>query len=86
MRYVLVMLEATSTGTMDPELNDADREILVEIRDNGRATTTLLADEVDVSRTYAAQRIKRLREHEFLTEVAPRLYDITEAGEQKLDE
>lgn len=69
---------------MNIRLNDTDRAILREIDENGRATTTLLAETVDVSRTYAGDRIRRLREHEFLTEVAPNLYQITDTGRAKL--
>ena len=65
-------------------LNDTDEAILREIVDNGRATTTLLAETVDVSRTYAGDRIRRLRELGYLTEVAPNLYDITDDGRAKL--
>jgi DNA-binding Lrp family transcriptional regulator len=71
---------------MDISLNDTDRAILREIDEHGRATTTLLAEVVDVSRTYAGDRIRRLREHEYLSEVAPNLYDITDAGQRRLEE
>jgi len=66
----------------DIDLNDTDEAILDEISTNGRATTTLLADVVDVSRTYAGDRVRRLREHEYLEEIAPNLYDITGKGEE----
>ena len=71
---------------MEIRLNDTDEAILREIVDNGRATTTLLAETVDVSRTYAGDRIRRLRELGYLTEVAPNLYDITDDGRAKLDD
>lgn len=71
---------------MDIRLNDTDRAILREIDENGRATTTLLADELDVSRTYAGDRIRRLREHEYLVDVAPNLYDITDRGRARLND
>ena len=71
---------------MEPRLNDTDQAILREIQDNGRATTTLIGEVVGVSRTYAANRIRRMREHGFLTEVAPTLYNITEKGRDALDE
>ncbi|RJT07992.1 winged helix-turn-helix domain-containing protein [Halococcus sp. IIIV-5B] len=70
---------------MEPRLNETDRAILREILDNGRATTTLIAGVVDVSRPYVSDRITRMREHGFLTEVAPNLYDITEKGSDALD-
>lgn len=68
------------------ELNDTDIGILEEISTNGRATTTLLSDVLDVSRPYAGDRVRRLREHEYLSEVAPNLYDITEKGDSALEE
>lgn len=67
-------------------LNDTDEAILDEIRENGRATTTLLADAVGVSRTYTGDRVRRLLEHEYLEEVAPNLYDIADKGADKLDD
>lgn len=66
------------------DLNDTDKAILDEISTNGRATTTLLADVVDVSRTYAGDRVRRLREHEYLEEIAPNLYDITDKGRKAI--
>ena len=71
---------------MEPRLNETDRAIIREIRDNGRATTTLVANVIDVSRPYVSDRITRMREHDFLTEVAPNLYDVTQKGRDILDE
>jgi len=79
-------MAAAQQNEMYIPLNDTDRAILREIAENGRATTTLLADVVDVSRTYAGDRIRRLREHEYLSEVAPNLYDITDRGRDRLEE
>jgi len=79
-------MAAAQQNEMYIPLNDTDRAILREIAENGRATTTLLADVVDVSRTYAGDRIRRLREHEYLIEVAPNLYDITDRGRDRLEE
>jgi len=79
-------MAAAQQNEMYVPLNDTDRAILREIAENGRATTTLLADVVDVSRTYAGDRIRRLREHEYLIEVAPNLYDITDRGRDRLEE
>jgi DNA-binding Lrp family transcriptional regulator len=64
----------------DVPLNDTDRAVLREIDENGRATTRLLADEVGKSRPYVGDRVRRLREHDYLTEVAPNLYDLTAKG------
>ena len=66
------------------ELNDTDRAILREIVENGRATTTLLGEVVGVSRTYTGDRVRRLREHKYLKEVAPNLYDVTDKGEREV--
>lgn len=60
--------------------NETDMEILREIVENGRATTTLLSQEIGVTRTYASDRVRRLREHSYLTQVAPNVYDATEKG------
>ena len=65
-------------------LNDTDRAILREIIENGRATTKLLSDAVDKSRPYTGDRVRRLREHEYIKEVAPRLYDVTDKGRAEL--
>lgn len=59
-------------------LNDVDEQILEEIRENGRATAGLLDKTIDKTRVYISQRIKRLREHDILIEVAPNLYDLGE--------
>ncbi|WP_162993882.1 winged helix-turn-helix transcriptional regulator [Halalkalicoccus subterraneus] len=67
-------------------LNDVDQEILREIEDNGRATPGLLQDVVGVSRTYMSQRITRLEEHNYIEEIAPNLYDITDIGEERINQ
>lgn len=59
-------------------LNDVDEQILEEIREHGRATAGLLDKTIDKTRVYISQRIKRLREHGILIEVAPNLYDVAE--------
>lgn len=65
---------------MEIKLNDTDKDIIREIGENGRATTTLLSSVVGVSRTYAGNRVRRLREHGYLTEVAPNLYELSDKG------
>ena len=77
---------STFNNRQHGRLNDTDEAILREIVDNGRATTTLLAETVDVSRTYAGDRIRRLRELGYLTEVAPNLYKIPDDGRAKLED
>jgi len=68
----------------DVPLNETDEEILTEIVENGRATTRLLADVVDKSRPYTGDRVRRLREHSYIEEVAPSLYDVTEKGKTEV--
>jgi len=76
-------MAAVQDAVPEIELNDTDRAILREIVENGRATTTLLGEVVGVSRTYTGDRVRRLREHEYLEEIAPNLYDVTDKGEQE---
>lgn len=47
---------------VDITLNDADRAILGELRE-GRATAVYLETQIDWSRAYITQRLKRLEEH-----------------------
>lgn len=77
--YILTSMSTTDT-VMEFEPNDTDRAILTEIVENGRASTSLLAQEVDVSRTYASDRVRRLRENGYLKKVAPNIYNVTEKG------
>lgn len=79
------MVEGTP-NQMEFEPNDTDRAILREIVDNGRATTTLLSDVVEMSRPYTSDRVRRLRENEYLEEIAPNLYNATEKGRSLVGE
>ena len=80
------MVMAGTEQQMKIKLNDVDRDILHEIEENGRASVTLLAEELDMSRTYIGDRVRRLREHEYLEKVATHIYDITEKGRDRLRE
>ena len=79
-------MTTTVEPVMDVRLNDVDRAILREIEENGRATVGLLTDVVGKSRSYTSRRTTRLREHELLDEVAPKLYDLTTEGRARLRE
>ena len=64
--------------TLSPaDLNDTDRRILTELR-LGRVTPQYLADEIDVSRPYASDRLKRMREHNHVSRIAPGLYELAD--------
>ena len=77
---------ASTDVAMEFKPNETDHDILAEIVENGRATTTLLSQEIDVSRTYAGDRVRRLREHSYLTKVAPNVYDVTEKGREVVED
>lgn len=49
----------------DITLNDADRAILDELGE-GRVTAAFLVDEIDWSRPYITQRLRRMEEHEIV--------------------
>lgn len=67
-----------ATGMLDPEdLNDTDGRLLDVLHD-GRVTPQYAADELDVSRTYSSERLKRLLEHNHVTRPAPGLYEIAD--------
>lgn len=46
----------------DPSLNEADQAILSEL-ESGRATAAYLETQIDWSRQYITQRLRRLEEH-----------------------
>jgi len=63
---------------LDPDdLNDTDGRLLDVLHD-GRVTPQYAADQLDVSRTYSSERLKRLLEHNHVTRPAPGLYEITD--------
>jgi len=67
-----------ATGMLDPDdLNDTDCRLLDVLHD-GRVTPQYAADQLDVSRTYSSERLKRLLEHNHVTRPAPGLYEITD--------
>lgn len=68
--------------TKNVELNATDEEILDEIREHGRASVSLLDQTISKTEQYIRQRVKRMREHDILIEVAPRIYDLYERRQE----
>lgn len=50
---------------VDIRLNDADKSILSELQE-GRLTAVYLETQIDWSRSYITQRLKRLEEHNII--------------------
>jgi len=59
------------------DLNDTDDAVLDELQ-TGRVTPQFVATEVNVSRTYASERLTRLKEHGYVAKVAPGLYELVD--------
>jgi len=59
------------------DLNDTDRLILDELHD-GRNVPANIADELDVSRQYVQQRLRRLREHGYVRNIGRGVYELVE--------
>lgn len=59
------------------DLNQTDRRVLDVLR-GGRVTPQFVAEEADVSRTYASERIKRFVEHGHIEKLAPGLYELVD--------
>jgi len=57
------------------DLNDTDERVLDVLR-HGRVTPQYVAEQLDVSRTYASERLKRLVEHDHVLKVASGLYEL----------
>lgn len=71
---------ADSDMTLEPrQVNDADREILAFLTDEGkRATPKYVAEETDLDRSYVSQRLKRLCEHGHLERPYRGLYELVD--------
>jgi len=66
----------TPQGVLAPDdLNDTDERVLDVLR-RGRVTPQYVADLLEVSRTYASERLKRLVEHGHVRRVASGLYEL----------
>lgn len=64
--------------TLTPDsLNETDEKILAELR-AGRVTPGYLAEELDISRPYASERLKRLFEHKHIERPASGLYELVD--------
>lgn len=57
------------------DLNDADKAILKELR-KGRNIPSNLASDLDYSREYMSNRLKRLREHEIVRNIGGGVYEL----------
>lgn len=62
--------------TLSPDdLNKTDQQIIEKLQE-GRVTPRFLADELDISRPYASERLKRFLEHDIVKRLAPGLYEL----------
>jgi len=61
----------------DDDLNSTDCRVL-SVLDAGRVTPQYVASELDLSRTYASERLKRLVEHAHVNKIAPGLYELVD--------
>lgn len=59
------------------DLNDTDGRVL-DVLHEGRVTPQYVADQLDVSRTYASERLKRLVEHGHVNRLASGLYELAD--------
>lgn len=62
--------------TLSPDdLNETDQQIIEKLQE-GRVTPRFLADELNISRPYASDRLKRFLEHNIVRRLAPGLYEL----------
>lgn len=59
----------------EEDLSETDRDVLDVLAD-GRVTPRYLADQLDISRQYASDRLKRYKEHGIVRKLAPGLYEL----------
>lgn len=59
------------------DINETDERVLEVLRE-GRVTPQYVADEIDISRTYASERLTRLKEHRHVEKIAPGLYELVD--------
>lgn len=72
--------------TLTPEqLNETDRRILDELQ-QGRVTPQYLSEQLDLSRPYASERIKRFVEHGHVEKIASGLYQLAGDPREGTDE
>jgi|AntDeeMinimDraft_5_1070356.scaffolds.fasta_scaffold36345_1 predicted transcriptional regulator len=71
-------MATSASGVLSPDdLNGTDERVLDVLR-GGRVTPQYVSEQLDVSRTYASERLKRLVEHGHVEKVAPGLYELVE--------
>ena len=71
-------MATSATGVLSPDdLNRTDKEV-IDVLADGRVTPRYVADQLDVSRTYASERLRRLVEHRHVEKVAPGLYELVD--------
>jgi predicted HTH transcriptional regulator len=58
------------------QLNDTDEQILEFMTAYGRVTPSWVADETDNPRAYVSQRLKRLKEHDHVSQPYRGLWDL----------
>ena len=78
------MSENQHTMLSTDDLNATDRRIINELQE-GRVTPAYLRNELEVSREYASERLKRFREHGIVVRLAAGLYELTETGEEWIE-
>jgi hypothetical protein len=62
--------------TLEPkDLNETDEAILDALVE-GRVTPQYIADQLDISRPYASEKLKRFVEHEHVEKLASGLYEL----------
>ena len=63
----------------DIRLNDADKAIIKEL-ESGRGTAAFLSEQIDWSRGYITQRLRRLEEHGYVENLEDTgLYELKES-------
>ena len=78
-------MAVSATGVLTPDdLNGTDEAVL-DVLCGGRVTPQYAAERMDVSRTYASERLKRLVEHNHVQKVAPGLYELVDDPRDDVD-
>lgn len=57
------------------DLNDTDEKTLEQLQE-GRVTPQYLADQLNITRPYASEKLRRLMEHGHVEKLASGLYEI----------
>lgn len=67
----------TEVALEPDDLNETDEAILDELVE-GRVTPQYIADQLDISRPYASEKLKRFVEHGHVEKLASGLYELKE--------